>query len=231
MKNSLNNLEKAYKGEIGMNSELDSLSVSLFNGQIPKIWKNFSPNTKKNLSNWIYDFSKRHEQYLKWINGLPDPPIVLWLSGLRVPESYLTAIIQTTCKKYKWPLDRTTLFTKITKYNSIEQISKKSKDGCFVNGLFLEGATLIEDKKKNNKKSILEEPLPKILIEPLPIIEIKAVENSKLKTQNIFNIPVYNTSDRKSANGNGFVFELNMKSFKHSSIWILKNVCASLESI
>ena len=41
-------------------------------------------------------------------------PCVMWLSGLHIPESYLTALVQDTCRKNKWPLDKSTLYTSVT---------------------------------------------------------------------------------------------------------------------
>jgi dynein heavy chain len=43
-------------------------------------------------------------------------PVVMWLSGLHIPESYLTAMVQTTCRAKNWPLDKSTLYTVVTKY-------------------------------------------------------------------------------------------------------------------
>lgn len=41
-------------------------------------------------------------------------PYVMWLSGLHIPESYLTALVQATCRKNGWPLDKSTLYTSVT---------------------------------------------------------------------------------------------------------------------
>lgn len=43
-------------------------------------------------------------------------PLVMWLSGLHVPESYLTAIVQVACRKNGWPLDHSTLYTTVTQF-------------------------------------------------------------------------------------------------------------------
>jgi len=37
------NLKKALNGEIGMNNELDDLSLSLFNGFLPASWAKLAP--------------------------------------------------------------------------------------------------------------------------------------------------------------------------------------------
>ncbi len=41
-------------------------------------------------------------------------PYVMWLSGLHIPESYVTALVQATCRKNQWPLDKSTLYTNVT---------------------------------------------------------------------------------------------------------------------
>jgi dynein heavy chain len=40
---SLINLKRALKGEIGMSNDLDELSMSLFNGFLPNIWRKLAP--------------------------------------------------------------------------------------------------------------------------------------------------------------------------------------------
>jgi len=45
IKASLKNLQKALKGEIGMSSELDVLSGSLYNGFMPPLWVKLAPQT------------------------------------------------------------------------------------------------------------------------------------------------------------------------------------------
>jgi dynein heavy chain, axonemal len=40
---SLFNLKRALKGEIGMSSDLDDLSIALFNGFLPSIWAKLAP--------------------------------------------------------------------------------------------------------------------------------------------------------------------------------------------
>ena len=39
---------------------------------------------------------------------------MMWLSGLHIPESYLTALVQATCRRNEWPLDKSTLYTSVT---------------------------------------------------------------------------------------------------------------------
>ena len=56
-------------------------------------------------------------------------PLVIWLSGLHVPESYLTALVQATCRKNGWPLDKSTLYTSVTTYTEPEDITERVHQG------------------------------------------------------------------------------------------------------
>lgn len=53
----------------------------------------------------------------------------MWLSGLHIPESYLTALVQATCRKNGWPLDRSTLFTQVTKFQDAEEVNERAGQG------------------------------------------------------------------------------------------------------
>ena len=53
----------------------------------------------------------------------------MWLSGLHVPESYLMALVQATCRKNKWPLEHSTFYTEVTKYRTAEEITEESAQG------------------------------------------------------------------------------------------------------
>lgn len=53
----------------------------------------------------------------------------MWLSGLHIPESYLTALVQATCRKNGWPLDKSTLYTTVTHYTDPEDVNEHSGQG------------------------------------------------------------------------------------------------------
>jgi dynein heavy chain len=187
------------------------------------MWRAFAPDTRKNLAGWLDHFQRRYRQYSHWIKGGTDP-IVMWLSGLHIPESYITAIVQVTCKRYKWALDRTTLFSRVTKFVDPNEIVSKPVDGCYVTGLYMEGASW------DLERSCLAKQEPKVLVVELPILEIVPVENSKLKLQNTFRTPVYVTPDRRNAGGKGLVFEADLATQEHVSHWILQGVALYLNA-
>ena len=52
-------------------------------------------------------------------------PVVLWLSGLHVPETYLAALIQIACRKNNWPLDRSVIYTSVSKFTKPDDVEER----------------------------------------------------------------------------------------------------------
>lgn len=86
-------------------------------------------------------------------------------------------------------------------------------------GLYLEGA------RWDLKDHCLKKSVPKILIEELPILTVIPIESHRLKLQNTIKTPVYTTSNRRNAMGVGLVFEADLGTTKHISLWVLQGVC------
>ncbi|CAH0724307.1 unnamed protein product, partial [Brenthis ino] len=214
---TLTQLRKALAGEIGMDAVLDNVSNSLFNGQLPGVWRGLAPDTRKGLGGWIDHFMARTKQYTDW--ATIEEPVVIWLSGLHIPESYLIAHIQMACRLYTWPLDRSTQFTRVTRYTTPDDIEERPVTGCYVRGLYLEGA------RWDTEDGCLRRSHPKVLITELPIMYIIPIEAHKLKLQNTLRTPVYTTSSRRDAMGVGLVFESDLWTAEHCSHWVLQGVC------
>lgn len=101
----------------------------------------------------------------------------MWLSGLHIPESYLTALVQATCRKNGWPLDKSTLYTQVTQWQTAEDVTERAHQGCFIHGLYLEGASW------DITNSCLIKQNPKELIKELPVMKVIPIEGHKLKLQ------------------------------------------------
>eukprot|EP00102_Acyrthosiphon_pisum_P015188 XP_008185630.2 PREDICTED: dynein heavy chain 10, axonemal [Acyrthosiphon pisum] len=217
---TLTMLRKAFLGEIGMDPILESVSSSLYNGQIPNVWMKLAPQTCKNLGGWIEHFVSRTEQYAEW--STIGEPLVMWLAGLHVPESYLTAIVQMACRTNGWSLDHSTLYTTVTEYTEKDDVENSPNTGCYISGIFIEGARWDMDAQ------CLAVSKTNILIENLPIILIVPIEATKLKLLNTIRTPVYTTSLRRNAMGIGLVFEADLRTYIYNSFWILQGVCLLL---
>ncbi|XP_068610937.1 dynein axonemal heavy chain 10 [Brachionichthys hirsutus] len=220
MKISLVELQRSLAGEVGMSSEMEEVASALFNGHIPAIWKKLAPDTLKSLGNWMIHFKRRHKQYGDWVEK--GEPNVMWLSGLHIPESYLTALVQAACRKNGWPLDLSTLYTEVTPFCSEDEIKEKLEQGCYVTGLFLEGAAW------DRANGCLVRSQPKALVAELPILKVIPIQTCRLKLQNTLRTPVYTTSMRRNAMGVGLVFEADLFTTQHISHWVLQGVCLRL---
>jgi len=205
-----------------MSDILDALGEALFNGFLPGMWTRFAPATQKPLGSWMTHFKRREAQYNDWIEN--SAPKVMWLSGLHIPESYLTALVQTTCRHRNWPLDKSTLFTTVTQNTKEDEIPEKPESGCFVIGLYLEGACW------DINKSELVTQTPKVLVVELPIMQVIPIEAARLKLQNTLKTPVYVTQARKNAMGVGMCFEADLATHVHASHWTLQGVALSLNN-
>lgn len=223
MESSLAELQNALLGIVGMSNELDALASALYDGVLPGAWRKLSPQTEKGLGSWMVHFERRYQQYKDWAAEAQDPK-VMWLAGLHIPEAYLTALVQTTCRRRKWPLDKSTLYTVVTKMTSPDEVDRMPVDGCYVSGLYLEGAAW------DHAKGCLRRQDPKVLVTELPILQVVPVEINKLKLYNTFRTPVYVTQNRRNAMGVGLVFEADLTTSVHASHWVLQGTALSLNT-
>lgn len=105
------------------------------------------------------------------------------------------------------------------------EIKERPKDGCYIQGLYLEGAAW------DKKRSCLCKQEPSILVVEIPIMQVIPIEASKLKLTNTFLTPCYVTQDRRSAAGVGLVMEADLTSFAHDSHWVLQGVALCLNIV
>lgn len=61
-------------------------------------------------------------------------PIVLWLAGLHIPETYLAALVQMACRRNSWSLDRSVMYTAVSRYTIPEHIEERSDE--VINSVF-----------------------------------------------------------------------------------------------
>lgn len=186
------------------------------------MWARHAPLTEKALVGWMDHFERRMKQYRDWIDN--GEPKVIWLSGFHIPGSYLTALVQTTCRAKGWALDKSTMYTTVTKLRREGEVKKKLEHGCYITGLYLEGA------KWNMQTDSLDYQDPKELVVDMPIIQIVPVEANKLKLRGTIKTPVYVTQARRNAMGVGMVFAADLKTNLHVSHWILQGVCLCLNT-
>ena len=221
MKRSLIELDLGLAGDLTMSGPMEALMRSLASNVTPGSWALRAYPSLRPLSSWILNMHSRHEQLLQWTGDMTTLPVSVWLSGLFNPQSFLTAVKQTTARRNEWPLDKTEVVTEVTKKPNREAVDAPPRDGAYIHGLTLEGA------RWDDKSMALDESLPKELFCPLPVILVKAVQVDRADVRDAYQTPVYTTEARFRQE----VFTAQLKSKVGQLKWILAGVCAFLDVV
>ncbi|CCI45148.1 unnamed protein product [Albugo candida] len=180
---SLPSLQKALRGLIVMSPELETTATCIFNQKVPPQWEKKAYPSLKALGGWFQDFLARIRFLATWIEC--GSPICFWLPGLFFPQGFLTGVLQNHARQSKVPIDSLS-FRFIMIDECPEELSSKPKEGgCYIHGLFLEGARW--DKESRS----LTDPAPKELFATMPVIHL-CPERDRIPPQSgIYRCPVY----------------------------------------
>ena len=137
MKRSLKELDLGLKGELTITSDMEDLSNSLFFDQVPSSWAKLAYASLNGLSAWYADLLLRINELQAWTSDFI-LPISVWISGFFNPQSFLTAVMQSTARKNELPLDRMCLVCDVTKKMIKEEFSSGPREGAYIHGLFME---------------------------------------------------------------------------------------------
>ena len=134
---SLADLLKALKGLIVMSAELEAMATSLYSNQVPAMWAKVAYPSLKPLAAWVDDLARRIEFLQSWDRG--GPPPAYWISGFFFPQAFLTGTLQNYARKHKVAID-TVSFAFHVMAQEPNSVAEAPEDGCYVFGMFLEGA-------------------------------------------------------------------------------------------
>ena len=125
------------------------------------------------LRAWVQNLERRLEFIKTWVaKGVPN---VFWISGFFFPQAFLTGTLtilvesnllgtlQNYARKYTESIDTLSWGFEVIKEPE-EKITSRPPDGCYIKGLFLEGARF------DTENGQLAESHLKKLYEPLPIV-------------------------------------------------------------
>jgi dynein heavy chain, axonemal len=104
-------------------------------------------------------------------------------------QAFLTGILQNYARKTQEPIDTVSYGFEVQATRH-EDLTEKPEFGCYIRGLFLEGA------RWDMEGMTLAESRPKELFTSFPCIWLIPVVSREKPTQGIYNCPVYKTLTR-----------------------------------
>ncbi|XP_039572044.1 dynein heavy chain 17, axonemal isoform X2 [Passer montanus] len=218
IRRSLKELDLGLQGELTITSEMEELSNALFYDSVPESWTRYAYPSLLSLANWYADLLQRIRELEVWSTDFVLPATV-WLAGFFNPQSFLTAIMQSTARKKQWPLDKMCLAVDVTK-KTREEITFPPREGSYVHGLFMEGA------RWDVPSGSIADSRMKELTPEMPVILLRAVPVDRMDTVNVYECPVYKTRTR----GPTYVWTFNLKTKEKAAKWVLAGVALLLEA-
>lgn len=91
---SLAEIELAFKGELTMTENMETLMHSICLNRIPAPWAKLAFPSTRGLGSWLDNLRQRLEQLNQWKEDPVKIPAVTFLNRLFNPQSFLTAIKQ-----------------------------------------------------------------------------------------------------------------------------------------
>ena len=189
MQQTLQESLKALKGLVVMSGELEEVCNAIYDNQVPGAWAAKAYPSLKPLSSWTVDLLERTDFISKWISeGVPP---VYWISGFFFPQAFLTGTLQNYARKQKYPIDTVAFDFKIVdNFHSHEELKVGPDDGCYIRGLYLEGARWDWDAH------VLAESRPKELFTDMPIVWLAPCQDRVKPKTGLYDCPVYKTLTR-----------------------------------
>ena len=183
IKRDLANLLKALKGLIVMSADLDAVGNALHTNKVPPAWEGKAYPSMKPMAAWTQDLIDRLKFLNDWVAD--GPPPVTWLSGFFFPQAFLTGITQNYARKKGLPIDTLAFNFDYQMNRPVESFKARPADGCYVRGLFLEGARIDEDR------GLMADSVPKVLFTNVPVIHLNPVQFRKPTVKDVYMCPVY----------------------------------------
>ncbi|KAI9189963.1 hypothetical protein H9P43_001396 [Blastocladiella emersonii ATCC 22665] len=218
IRRSLKELDLGLKGDLTITEAMEALMNAIFFGSIPASWEKLAYPSLNQFAAWYADLLQRIKELEQWVAEFQLPAVV-WLPGLFNPQSFLTAIMQTTARKNEWPLDRMVLTVEVLKKPK-EECTAPPREGAYIHGLFMEGA------RWDSNTGCIADSFLKELTPTMPVIFVKAIPVDKRETKGIYECPVFRTRQR----GPTYVWTFNLKTKEAPAKWALCGVALLLSA-
>jgi dynein heavy chain, axonemal len=170
------------------------------------------------------DLCLRIEFFNVWVTD--SLPTCWWLPAMTYPTGFLTAVLQVSARANGVSIDSLSYETPVTISADKTSIVGQPKDGVYVSGIYLEGATW------NFTGGYLEESRPMELISHMPIIHFKPVEGKKRTNKGFYTCPLYMYPIRSGSRERpSYVVSVDLRAGKFSSdFWTKRGVAMLLST-
>nr|XP_015801752.2 dynein axonemal heavy chain 2 [Nothobranchius furzeri] len=175
-------LERGIRDLVVMSPTTEETLNCIYHARVPPLWQEAYPSLKP-LAAWTQDLHQRVDQLSRWAENIK-PPVSFWLSGFSRPNSFLTAVLQTTARQNKISMDTLSWEFIVSTLDDISLVDPP-KVGVYIRGLYLEGAGW------DVSNSCLVEAEPMQMFCPIPTIHFRPVENHKKKSRSVYLCPCY----------------------------------------
>ena len=135
--------------------------------------------------------------------------------------------MQNYARKHKIAIDRLSFEFRILDDKSYTDVKEKPSDGCYIYGMFLEGA------RWNYDLHMLGDSKPKELYSDVPLIWLVPKENRLPPKQGIYDCPIYKVLSRAgtlstTGHSTNFVMFIELPSKEEEDVWIKAGVAIFL---
>ena len=219
-------MKLAIGGFVVMSSELDTAFKSINNNQVPEMWAELSYPNLMPLAGWVNDLIERMKFVQSWYdNGAPPS---FWISGFFFTQAFLTGVRQNYARLHQLPVD-TIDYDYIVKdeyeWGSMDTAPDKEEGGCYIYGMYIEGATWDYEKHQ------LANPRPKELFSKMPSFWLKPVQNREHPThefreeEGIYQVPLYKVLTRAgvlltTGHSTNYVMNVEVATDQTQDYWI-----------
>jgi dynein heavy chain len=218
---SLADIELAFKGELTMTEQMETLMDSIALNRVPAPWAKVGYTSQRGLGSWLDNLKARLDQLNLWKDDPINIPKVTFLNRLFNPQSFLAAIKQVYAGEKQLELNKLTVQTDVLKKLYWEPDLPPIKEGAYVFGMQVEGA------RWDPAVGQLDESFPKKPFSVMPVVNCRAalITIDAKKDQGLYQCPCYKTESR----GATYVFTAQMKTKLPPAKWVIAGVAIILD--